>query len=809
VRILIFLLCWQLAIPFCRGDQTTTSSDAAAKPAAQSGISTNAPRKLAPGPNDGRIASLTANLLQRFHYLSQKQPFDAAVSSKFLDSYLNTLDPQHIHFLQSDVAEFEKYRTNLDRLTLRQSDTTPAYVIFNRYFQRLEQRAAYARELLTSDPFDFTSEDRVMLNRKNLPFPKDIEEARQLWRERACYEYLQEKLNKETPEEIAKLLASRQTPVEFALMWTDFRNEIVKVIDHRYSRILRTFREWDNEEVLQTYLTALAHVYDPHSDYMDRATLENFSIQMSLALFGVGATLTSEDGYCKVSALQPSGPAARSKKIKPGDRIVAVAQGTNEPVDVVEMSLTKVVEQIRGPKGTEVRLTIIPADAPDSTRVTVNLVRDEIKLEDQQAKAKIIELPNGAAGNLRLGVIDLPSFYATFPMAGSTNQPETKSTTVDVERLLKKLKEENVSGVILDLRRNGGGSLEEAINLTGLFIKEGPVVQVRDSHNEVLVDSDQDPKIAYDGPLIVLTSRFSASASEIVAGALQDYGRALLVGDKSTHGKGTVQGMNQLAPILAQTAGGTQFANETDLGALKLTIRKFYRASGSSTQLKGVTPDIALPSIDDYLEIGEDSLENALPWDTIESAAYEKLNRVQPYLEELEKRSAGRVAAAKDFDYVREDIETVRKTLADKTASLNETEQLKEREKAEAQKKARDRELKARKALDEKIYEITLKHGTPFITDPRTNQTAVAGQANPSAEPSTLAKPELSASGQGGTNVAPAEASDSEKAPVVDADLEEAEHILTDYITLLKKDATLTASDRPPLGRDSAADLRR
>src|SRR5258706_8554252 len=343
------------------------------------------------------------------------------------------------------------------------------------------------------------------------------------------------------------------------------------------------------------------------------------------------------------------------------------------------MNLSKAVQLIRGPKGTKVKLTVIPKGGDASASKVITLVRDEIKLEDQEAKAKVIELPNATGGtaNLRLGVIDLPSFYATFDIS-ARDKSEPKSTTVDVERLLKKLKEENVGGVILDLRRNGGGSLEEAINLTGLFIKEGPVVQVRDSHNEVLVDSDQDPKIAYDGPLIVLTSRFSASASEIVAGALQDYGRALLVGDKSTHGKGTVQGMNQLAPILAQTAGGTQFANETDLGALKLTIRKFYRASGSSTQLKGVTPDIALPSIDDYLEIGEDSLENALPWDTIESAAYEKLNRVQPYLEELEKRSAGRVAAAKDFDYVREDIETVRKTLADKTASLNETEQLKE-----------------------------------------------------------------------------------------------------------------------------------
>ena len=793
MRILIFLLCWQIAIPFCHADQTTPSNSAA-----------NAAHVLSPGPNDGRIASLTANLLQRFHYLGQKQPFDAAVSSRFLDRYLNTLDPQHIHFLQSDLDEFEKYRTNLDRLTLRETDTTPAYVIYNRYLQRLEQRAAYAHEILTTDPFDFTSQDRVTLNRKNMPYPKDMDEARQLWRERVRYEYLQEKLNKETPEEIAKLLASRHTAVEFGLTWSDFRTDIAKVIDHRYSRILRTFKEWDNEEVLQTYLTSLAHVYDPHSDYMDRATLENFSIQMSLALFGVGATLTSEDGYCKVSALQPSGPAAKSKKIKPGDRIVAVAQGTNKPVDVVEMPLTKVVEQIRGPKGTEVRLTLIPADAPDSTRAVVTLVRDEIKLEDQQAKAKIIEMPNGAGGNLRLGVIDLPSFYATFPMAGSTNQPEIKSTTVDVERLLKKLKEENVSGVILDLRRNGGGSLEEAINLTGLFIKEGPVVQVRDSHNDVMVDSDQDPKIVYDGPLIVLTSRFSASASEIVAGALQDYGRALLVGDKSTHGKGTVQGMNQLAPILAQTAGGAKFlsANETDLGALKLTIRKFYRASGSSTQLKGVTPDIALPSIDDYLEVGEDSLENALPWDTIESAPYEKLNRVQPYLAELEKRSSRRVTSAKDFDYIREDIELVKKTLADKTASLNEVEQLKDREKAEAQKKSREQELKSRKALEEKIYEITLKQGVPLVTDPTTNLTAIAEQTTAPTDGPAPIKLEIPP-GRSGASAGVPEASDSEKLPAVDADLDEAEHILTDYITLLKEGPTLTASQQSPLEKET------
>src|SRR5438094_5754803 len=423
------------------------------------------------------------------------------------------------------------------------------------------------------------------------------------------------------------------------------------------------------------------NVYDPHSDYLGKSKLDNFAMSMNLSLFGIGALLESEDGYCKIKELKP-GPALRSKKLKPGDRIVGVAQGDSEPVDVVDMKLSKVVEMIRGPKDTKVRLTVLPVDATDpSARVEVLLVRDKIKLEDEEAKAKIIELSAKDQTVTRLGIIDLPSFYAGFDLkdssptqlASSNERAGAKSTTEDVARLLKKLMAEKVAGVILDLRHNGGGSLEEAINLTGLFIKEGPVVQVQDAEGNLIKDEDNDPSVLYDGPLIVLTDRFSASASEILAGALQDYGRALIVGDSSTHGKGTVQSLIQLEPYVHRLSDSTN-----NPGALKVTIRKFYRASGSSTQLKGVIPDLVLPSLNNYAEVGEASLENPLPWDTIDSAKYEKLNLIQPVVPELQKRSTERVAADKDFAYLQEDIEIYRKYLADKSVSLNEEARRKE-----------------------------------------------------------------------------------------------------------------------------------
>jgi carboxyl-terminal processing protease len=800
VRILLLLLCAQLALP--RFAARAEPQSAANSPVAAVDSSASHALRIMPNDNDGRIAYTTAIMLTNFHYLHL--PFDAQLSSKFLDSYLHTLDPQHLHFLQSDLTEFDQYRTNLNELT-QQKITMPAYVIYDRFMQRLEERSAYAKELLANEAMEFDGSEIVSLNRKEAKPPKDMAEARQLWRERLRWEYLQEKLNKEGRDELARLWLGRHNLMAVALTWRDFHQEIVTVIEKRYNRVLRNFRDYDSEKVLETYLTALAHVYDPHSDYSDKESLENFSIEMSRSLFGIGAQLSTDDsGYCKIMSLTADGPAIKSKKLKAGDRIVAVAQGPKEAEDVIDMPLTKVVDKIRGEKGTEVRLTIIPADAVDpATRTTISLVRDEIKLEG--AKGKIIEFPGKDGSTMRVGVIDLPAFYASFPLMGSRSRAEIKSATIDVDRLLEKMKDEHVSGVILDLRNNGGGSLDEAINLTGLFIKQGPVVQVASANGDKRVDKDLDPSIEYDGPLVVMTSRFSASASEIVAGALQDYDRALLVGDKSTHGKGTVQSMSQLAPyIYLNTHYFTN--NPVAFGALKYTTNKFYRITGSSTQLKGVTPDIVLPSIRDYLEVGEASLENALPWDTIEKVDYDKLNRVRPFASELEKRSEKRVAAAKDFEYVREDIEVVKKAVADRTVSLNEKQRLKEAEEAEARRRVRDAELKARKLPEKKVYDLNIKNNVVVMTQEKDpwrpglamTPTSATSQVDPDAT-----KPAKSPGGNAvasvptgsATNAAASvstEETEADKLPQIDVGLEETENILLDYIALLQKNADLT-----------------
>src|SRR5688572_28404940 len=719
------------------------------------------PIPLTAGPNESNIARVVSLILERGHYL--RQPLDDEVSSKFLDRYLDSLDGLHFYFTKEDVNEFEKYRTQLDDLTAKEGDMAPARVIFTRFLERLQQQYKYVTNLLATEKFDFTGDDRFVFNRKTAPRPKDMDEAHQLWRDRLRHEYLSEKLSIGRPEEIAKAvvdkLKAKQTPKEAVKSIEDKMSaekaqeiakliegmskekpeaiakaiqtkleaenagEIKKIVTRRYTRILRMYREFDNDDVLQYYLTALARVYDPHSDYMPKSELENFSIGMKLSLFGIGALLQSEDGFCKIKELKP-GPAMRSKLLKPNDKIVGVAQGEDEFVDVVDMKLNKVVELIRGPKGSKVRLNVVPADAADpSVRKVVSLVREEIKLEDQEAKAKIIELPQGKDKLIRLGVIDLPSFYSAFELEGQKSGSEGKSTTIDVARLIRKLVNEHIAGVVLDLRRNGGGSLEEAINLTGLFIKEGPVVQVKGPEGEPIIERDRESQVFYDGPLIVLTSRFSASASEILAGALQDYGRALVVGDSSTHGKGTVQSLLQLAPYMRQRGLGST----NNPGALKITIRKFYRASGSSTQLKGVVPDIVLPSVNNHMEVGEGALENPLPWDTITPANYTKLNRVEPLLPELRKRSDTRVAIDRDFGYIREDIDRYKKLVAEKSVSLNEAQRLQEKLESEERTKARKKDLASRPELPGKTYEITLKQvDEPGLPAPlsKTNQTA-------------------------------------------------------------------------------------
>jgi carboxyl-terminal processing protease len=763
-----------------------------------------------PGERDGDIARTTGIILQHHHY-SQKG-FNDEVSSKVLDRYVDMLDPMHLYFLKSDVESFEMFRTTLDNLTLRRADPTPAFAIFNRCMDRIEQQYAYITDLLKDGAnFSFTQPDeRYTPNRKELPRPKDLSEAKDFWRARLRFEYLQEKLNLQPPEEIAaivrekvdknkvselgaalkdkvakekvadllKRVASRSpgsSSEELARGLADQlrkeqHEEIVKVIARRYSRTVRTLRDFDNEDVLQVYLTALAHVYDPHSDYFGRRELDNFSISMNLSLFGIGAVLRSEDGFCKIQELMAAGPAARSGKLKPNDKIVAVAQGDGEFVDVVDMKLAKVVDLIRGPKGTRVRLRVNPADAPDpSLRKELELVRDEIKLEDQEAKARLIEVPDADGKIQKVGLIDLPSFYATFAV-GSQHSDDTdgRSTTSDVLRLIKRLVKENVAGVILDLRRNGGGSLEEAINLTGLFIRKGPVVQVRNGDDSIEVDEDTDPKVQYDGPLLVLTSRMSASASEIVAGALQDYGRALIVGDVSTHGKGTVQQVMQLGRVLHTT---------NNLGAVKLTIRKFYRASGGSTQLKGVIPDIILPSVNNVLDLGESQLENALPYDTIKPATFDKVNRVAPVLGDIKTRSDKRVEKDREFAYIHSEMDRYLKLKADKSISMNEEKRRKEKADDKARIEAHKKELQARGEPPGKVYEFKLKDidapGLPPALQ-RTNKLASVSKDGRSTPH------EVRAASEDGDDEVAAE----EPVPDLDITLEEAKRILIDLATL-------------------------
>jgi carboxyl-terminal processing protease len=712
-------------------------------------VDTNAPARLSPGPNDPRIAYVTAGLLENYHY--SQQPLDAEMSEKFFDGYIETLDPRRENFLQSDIDGFAHWRTNLDKLTIGEhgtADLTPAFDIYQRFIERLQQHDAYVDELLKQDKFKFTGDDRILIDRRHAPYPKDLDEAKQLWREQLRFQYLQEKLSRE--------ISATNSDVILPLAKTN-NTDIADTLARHYRWNFHYFASWDSTDVLQAYLEALAHAYDPHSDYFNTEHAQDFSINMSLSLFGIGAQLVEDDGYCTISKLIHGGPADKGKQLNEKDRILAVAQGNQPPVDVVDMELGKVVQLIRGAKGTQVRLTISPADDRAARRI-VTLTRDEIKLEDQEAQAKLIEMPDGHGGTNRIGVIDLPSFYATIDLPGSAGH-SAKSTTADVTKLIQKLKQEKVAGIILDLRNNPGGSLEEAIQFTGLFIKDGPVVLARSPDGNVTVDADTDSSVLYDGPLAVMINRFSASAAEIAAAALQDYGRAIIVGDTSTHGKGTVQNLNPLRPFWPESNFLTN-----DPGTVKITIRKFYRITGASTQLKGVVPDIILPDVLNYSdEIGETSLENPLPWDTIRSVKYDKLNLVQPYLATLRQDSDARLATNQDFAYINQDIEQFKKLQADKTMSLNEREQIKERQANESRQKMRDQERDARKMPDEKIYDITVENaGQPGLPACETNVVDYAKM------------------GEGQLDEA--------------SRLTETEHIMEDYISLMTKNSILIAN---------------
>ncbi|HEV7866667.1 MAG TPA: carboxy terminal-processing peptidase, partial [Chthoniobacteraceae bacterium] len=626
------------------------------------------PSQAAEEPDPGQIEISVGRLLERAHYSRRK--LDNKVSQQLLKNYLEALDYNRLYFTQKDVDQLTaKYGDSLDDDILL-GNPAPAFTIFKLYKQRVEDRTAKVKELL-QQKFEFTSDKMVEINRQKAAPPKDEAEADQLWRDRVEGEVLQETLNK-------------------------LEKEPVKRITKRYDQMLRNLREVTEEDMIKGFLTTLTQVYDPHSEYMSRSELENFEINMRLSLVGIGAVLQSEEGYAKIKELVIGGPASKDGRLKVGDRVTAVGQGDKEFVDTVDMKLDKVVEMIRGKKDTTVRLQVIPQTATDpSERKVIEIKRDEIKLKEQEAKAEIIERAAPDGSIQRLGWIVLPSFYADMAHSGAAN---AKSTTKDVLALINRLKQENVSGLVMDLRRNGGGSLEEAVNLTGLFIKKGPVVQAVDSNGDPHVSKDRDASIAWDGPLVVLCNRLSASASEIFAAAMQDYNRAVVVGDQNTFGKGTVQTMLEIGRIMPFLGSGNNRA-----GALKLTIQKFYRVAGGSTQLRGVESDVKLPSPYDHPEIGEASLKGPLPYDTVEAVAHEKLDKAL-FKAELKARSAVRVAADAEFGYISEDLARVKERLAENRISLNEKARRAELEEDKARKERRIAERAQAKLPEQKVF---------------------------------------------------------------------------------------------------------
>jgi carboxyl-terminal processing protease len=616
--------------------------------------------------NITRVTTLMLAHSQLAHH-----PLDTQLAGKLLDRYMDALDGTRSLFLRSDLDELAPLRATLAQKTRVDGDTQAAHVIFARYLERLRQQVAFDTQLLRAGQFAFDGKDRAPLDRQHADRPVDLAAAHELWRQELRAEVLDERLAAKPAKDIGATLT------------------------RRHEQQLKNMTELGNDEVLEIYLDALAHVYDPHSDYMDRESMESFSIAMNLSLFGIGAALGTEDGQCTIRELVPGGPAALSGALKPGDRIVAVAQEGKAPVDVTNMPLTRIVALIRGPKGTNVTLTILPAAG---ARKTVRLTRAEVKLEDQQAKARLVELPRAGGKPLRLGVIDLPSFYSGSDDGGHSG------ATADVARLVAKLEAEKIEGLVLDLRRNGGGSLQEAVDLTALFVGGGPVVQTRDADNAIVVEADKGATARYTGPLVVLTSRFSASASEIVAGALQDYGRAIVVGDPSTFGKGTVQTIMPLGRVMDQAGLGHAF----DPGALKLTISKFYRPGGASTELRGVASDIVIPAASGVVPVGESKLNDPLPWDAVPAARYKPFGQVAPHLPALRDASARRVAADPAFDAIRPEIARLKSRLDDNSISLNEVQRRRER----ADEKAFEKTLAAKVEAEEAavpVYEITVK----------------------------------------------------------------------------------------------------
>jgi len=604
-----------------------------------------------PKPFYGREARVISYILDTYHY--RKISLNDSLSAAILQQYLNELDNNKMYFTAADIQSFDKFKFSIDDLT-RKEDVTPAYEIYTLFRQRYNERVDYLFKSLLNQEYDFTADEYYESDREKLPWAQSVAELNDIWRKIVKNQYLSLKLTGKKPDEIKD------------------------VVKKRYERFLKSFSQFNSEDVFNVYMNCITEAYDPHTNYLSPKASDLFKQSMSLSLEGIGASLQTENDYTKVARILPGGDADKSGKLHAGDFITGVAQGKDgEVVDVIGWRLDDVVKLIKGPKGTTVRLLILPAATGiNGASKEISLVRDKIKLEDQAAKKNLIKYKSNGK-DMKLGVITLPSFYMDFN-AYQKGDPDYRSTTRDVKILIGELQKEGIDGLVMDLRNNGGGSLMEAIDLTGLFIKDGPVVQVRTSTNQVQVQEDDDKSIAYSGPLVVLTNRFSASASEIFAGAIQDYHRGVIAGE-STYGKGTVQRVQDLKPVM----------NEKNLpvGELKYTFQKFYRVSGSSTQHKGVEPDIKFPSALDAHQYGESANLSALPWDVIGAASFEKFKDVSDkLLTDLNKSYRDRAKHDNSLKTFINDTEDLRQTLQKTRISLNEQKRKKEMEEAEKKK---------------------------------------------------------------------------------------------------------------------------
>ncbi len=616
---------------------------------------------LVPEAYHSKVEQVVTTILTKYHY--KKTRLNDSLSTVVFDNYIKTLDNNKLYFYQSDIDEFTKDKFLIDDFLLT-GNVDFAFNVFNRFKQRLNNRMKYISHRLRKE-FDYSVNESYTPHRDELDWAADESELADLWRKRIKNDALNKRLAGDD--------------------WEKISTDLLK----RYQNFQRIILQYKAEDVFQLYMNAFSAAIDPHTNYLSPITSENFDISMSRSLEGIGAQLRSVDGYTTVASIIGGGPADKSKQLFEDDRIVAVGQGNDgEMVDVVGWRLDDVVQLIRGKKGTIVQLEILRADdTPDMPTEKITITREKVKLEDQSAKADTIFL-NQNGSSYKLGVVRVPAFYIDFK-ARARGDLDYKSTTRDVKKLITDLQGAQVDGIIIDLRNNGGGSLQEAIELTGLFIEDGPVVQVKDSRGDIQVDEDPNPDIFYDGPMAVLVNRYSASASEIFSAAIQDYGRGLVIGEQS-FGKGTVQNLFDLNRMIR--------FGDTKLGNVKLTIAKFYRINGSSTQKKGVLPDISYPGYDRD-EFGEASYPSSLKWDQIPSSDYDKYDSLKKYLPELIKKHKDRIKGNLDFQFLTQDIDEYEMNKGKKSFSLNEEVRKSEREKAEARKKEREEERKKKAEL--------------------------------------------------------------------------------------------------------------